>query len=174
MAYSIDDIKKNIGCAFDIVGNPTLTFDSFDPIFESHTDSLSWLRGGRSDSAEILACCGASVVICEKFDVSAEVLTRMCLIRVANPQLGFLRLLKNLNRKPSPTNCFVHPTAVVSDRARLGDRVHIGAYSIIGDCTIGNDSIVRAHAVVHDSVTIGSNVLISEHCNIGGEGFGHI
>lgn len=131
MMYTIDDIEENIDCPFDVVGNRALTFDSFDPISEAHPGSLSFLRDRHAGAADIIAACGASFVICQEFDVDEEVLRNKCLIRVSNPHLGFLRLLKNLHKKPLSAQTFIHPTAVVSSHARLGSCVYIGEYAVI-------------------------------------------
>lgn len=50
-------------------------------------------------------------------------------------------------------NCSIHPTASISERARIGDNVQIGAYS-----------------VVHDHVDVGSNTFIDSGVQIGAEG----
>jgi UDP-3-O-[3-hydroxymyristoyl] glucosamine N-acyltransferase len=174
MNYSLADVEKNIGCAFNVIGNRALTFNSIDPIVSARSSSLSWLRGGHTAAAKVLASCPASFIICQDCDVDQVVLERKCLVRVANPQTAFLRLLKNLYGLPPRKETFIHPTAVVSEQARLGTCVYIGEYAFIGDCEIGNATVIKAHSTIHDGSVVGSNVLISEYCNIGGEGFGHI
>lgn len=44
----------------------------------------------------------------------------------------------------------IHPTALVSDEAEIGDGTHIGAFTI-----------------VHSNVTIGENVQVGSHCELG-------
>lgn len=63
----------------------------------------------------------------------------------------------------------IHPTAIVSADARLGDNVFIGPYVVIEpDTHIGNCEI-RAHAVVKRFTTIGENCTVHEGVVLGGE-----
>ncbi len=52
---------------------------------------------------------------------------------------------KNITR-----DCMIHPTAIISEKARLGSNVSIGAYTI-----------------VHENVLIGDDTEIGSHCEIG-------
>jgi UDP-N-acetylglucosamine acyltransferase len=55
----------------------------------------------------------------------------------------------------------IHPTAIVSPKANLGNNVQIGPYAIIeDDVEIGDNSIVGYHAVVYNGARIGKNVKI--------------
>lgn len=50
----------------------------------------------------------------------------------------------------------IHPTAVVSEEANIGERVVIGPYAIIeGPVTIGNDCSIRAHAILKGPLEMG-------------------
>lgn len=62
----------------------------------------------------------------------------------------------------------IHPSAVVSPRARLSPGVKIGAYSNIGDhVTIGPDTVVGAHVVIEGITTIGARNRIYHFSSIG-------
>lgn len=174
MTYTLKDIEKHLEFPFVAIGNAELSFGTFESIFEARPGSLSWLRGDDEQALRTLESSEATFVICRRLRVGEDLLRRKCLIQVDNPQLSFLRLMKNILRKPRLLTSFIHPTAVVSEQAKLGAQVYIGEYAVVGNCTIGSGSIVKSHSVIHDHVRVGSNVLISEHCNIGGEGFGHI
>src|SRR2546422_11039834 len=50
----------------------------------------------------------------------------------------------------------IHPTAIISPRARLGDNVTVGPYSISGN-----------HVTIHDDVEIAGHVVIEGPCEIG-------
>jgi UDP-N-acetylglucosamine acyltransferase len=50
----------------------------------------------------------------------------------------------------------IHPTAIISEKAQLGENVSIGPYAIIGD-----------DVVIHDNVEIASHVSIVGPCEIG-------
>lgn len=62
----------------------------------------------------------------------------------------------------------IHPTAIVSPSAILGDDVEIGPHAIIGDnVTLGASCIVQAHAVVEKCVTMGQGNIVGYGCVIG-------
>lgn len=62
----------------------------------------------------------------------------------------------------------IHPTAILSSGARIGNAVTIGAYSIIGDdVTIGDGTWVGPHVVIEPHVTIGPGCRIFQFAAIG-------
>ena len=62
----------------------------------------------------------------------------------------------------------IHPTAIVSDSARLADDVEVGAYSIIGDdVEIGAGTVVDSHVVINGPTVIGSGNRIYQFASIG-------
>lgn len=63
----------------------------------------------------------------------------------------------------------IHPTALVSPSAELGEGVHIGPYSIIeAEAKIGDGTRVEAYVRVADYVKIGMNCRIHENTILGG------
>jgi UDP-N-acetylglucosamine acyltransferase len=55
----------------------------------------------------------------------------------------------------------IHPAAVVSPKAELGENVQVGPYAIIGEhVAIGDDSIIHPHAVIDGFTTI------AERCEV--------
>ncbi|MBI4634613.1 MAG: acyl-ACP--UDP-N-acetylglucosamine O-acyltransferase [Deltaproteobacteria bacterium] len=63
----------------------------------------------------------------------------------------------------------IHPTAVVSADAVLGENVEIGPYSIIGsDVHLGNNTIIGPHVVIESHTDIGENCRLYQFASIGG------
>jgi len=63
---------------------------------------------------------------------------------------------------------FVHPTALVSSKAKLGDGVSVGPYCIVhDDVEIGPGTKLEAFVTVRDHVRIGKNCLLCEHVTLG-------
>ncbi|MDQ2889335.1 MAG: acyl-ACP--UDP-N-acetylglucosamine O-acyltransferase [Gemmatimonadota bacterium] len=55
----------------------------------------------------------------------------------------------------------IHPSAIVSKSAELGDGVEIGPFAIVGDeCIVGDGCIVAARATLERYVVLGRNVKI--------------
>ncbi|MDR2137075.1 MAG: acyl-ACP--UDP-N-acetylglucosamine O-acyltransferase, partial [Synergistaceae bacterium] len=64
----------------------------------------------------------------------------------------------------------IHPTAVVSSSAELGEGVHIGPYCLVeGKAVIGTGTVLSAFVSVHDRVSIGTNCRIHEYVALGGD-----
>lgn len=61
----------------------------------------------------------------------------------------------------------IHPTAIVSPKAKIGNNVIIQPYAIIhDDVEIGDDSYIGPHVCVYDGARIGNNVKIHQACSI--------
>jgi len=112
-----------------------------------------------------------------------------CLVS-ENPYLDFARALELFYQPPRPAPG-VHPTAVISPSARIGENASIGAYCVIGDgvrigrnavlhphvviyqgAEIGDDFCAHSHAVVREFCRIGNRVILQNGVVIGGDGFG--
>jgi UDP-N-acetylglucosamine acyltransferase len=61
----------------------------------------------------------------------------------------------------------IHPTAIVSGKAKLGNNTNILPYTIIeDDVEIGNDCTIGPHAVIYKGARIGNNVMIYQGASI--------
>ncbi|HKP84643.1 MAG TPA: acyl-ACP--UDP-N-acetylglucosamine O-acyltransferase, partial [Blastocatellia bacterium] len=64
----------------------------------------------------------------------------------------------------------IHPTAIVSEGARLGEDVRVGPYAVIEqDTSIGEGSEIRAHATIKRYATLDRFNVVHEGAVIGGE-----
>ena len=55
-----------------------------------------------------------------------------------------------------PSSCRIHPTAVISPQARLGENVEVGALAVIdGAVTVGDDCVIRPGAFLFGPMTLG-------------------
>ena len=63
---------------------------------------------------------------------------------------------------------FIHPTAIVSELARLGDGCHIGPFSTIGDnVTLGDRVRLDSHVVIDGDTIVGDETHIFPFASIG-------
>jgi len=63
---------------------------------------------------------------------------------------------------------YIHPTALVSESAHLGDNVEIGAFSVIGDhVTIGDNVKIHHHVVIDGHTRIGDSCEIFPFASLG-------
>ena len=62
----------------------------------------------------------------------------------------------------------IHPTAVISESAKIGDNVEIGPYTVIGDnVEIGAGTRLESHVVVNGPTRIGKDNLIHQFASVG-------
>jgi UDP-3-O-[3-hydroxymyristoyl] glucosamine N-acyltransferase len=114
------------------------------------------------------------------------------LIWVDDVDLASVDLIKHFEPEPDRPPVGVHPSAVISDSATMGQGVRIGPLCVVGDnVTLGDGVILHAQVTVlnnskvGDSTELWSGVVIRERCtigrdctlhpnvNIGGDGFGY-
>lgn len=63
---------------------------------------------------------------------------------------------------------FIHPSAIVSEKASIGEDCHIGAYSTIGsEVTLGNGVKLDSHVVVDGKTEIGDETRVFPFVSIG-------
>lgn len=64
----------------------------------------------------------------------------------------------------------IHPTALVSADAQIGENVEIGAFAIIGpECVIGDGCVIAPRATLEKLATLASNVRVGIGSIIGGD-----
>jgi UDP-3-O-[3-hydroxymyristoyl] glucosamine N-acyltransferase len=128
----------------------------------------------------------ASAIIAPRDLVSAP----CAILRTSNPYLAFARAVRALYPEPRPV-AGVHPLAVVSAEASLGDEVSIGpfvvveagarigarsilyAHAVVGaDAVLGPDCRVHARVSIRERVRIGARCVIQDGAVVGSDGFG--
>jgi len=98
----------------------------------------------------------------------------LAVVRIDSPYLAFQKAMTILFGDPYRPEAGVHATAVVSDRATVGENVAIGPHAVVeADAVIGDDVIIGAGAYVGHETTIGDgtrlypNVVVRERCSVG-------
>lgn len=111
-------------------------------------------------------------------------------VRSANPYLTFARALEFFYQPP-PFPAGIHPTSIVSPRARVGRDATIGPYCFIDDdvhigdrarlhsfvsiyrgTRIGDDFVAHSHAVVREHCQLGHRVILQNAAIVGCDGYG--
>lgn len=112
-------------------------------------------------------------------------------VRCANPTLAFSQVLARIAPPPITFAAGVHPTAVVSPEAilgegvsvqpyavieagaRIGARTVIGAHNYVGhEAQIGEDSNFAARVTIGARCLVGSRVILHSGVVVGSDGFG--
>lgn len=112
-------------------------------------------------------------------------------IELANPYLGFAKLLTLFYTQPHPalgvmaesvigTNVAlgegisIYPGAMIGNNVSIGDRVVVHSGAVIYDgVTIGDDCVIHANAVVRERCRLGKRCKLQPGAVIGSDGFGY-
>jgi len=116
----------------------------------------------------------SAIIVSSAFAVPEQRRSSLNLIRVADPYAGFTRVLQVFAKESEILPPGIHPSAVISKSASIGDEVRIGAHVFIGErVTVGARSQISHNVVLGDDVVIGEDVIIypqvtiRERCRIG-------
>lgn len=153
-----------------VEGDENVKVSDFAKIEEGKAGKLSFLSNKKY--THYIYTTEASIVLVDD-TFEAEHPVKTTLIRVKNSYEALATLMR-LAADLMPRKSGIDPTAVISDSAKIGDLVYIGAYAVVGDnCVVEDGVMVYPHACLGDNVTVGesskiySNVSIYENCKIG-------
>ncbi|MCX6121843.1 MAG: UDP-3-O-(3-hydroxymyristoyl)glucosamine N-acyltransferase [Ignavibacteriales bacterium] len=133
-----------------------------------------------------------AVLVSRKLDLKKiESRASLIFIRVDDPYVAFLHVLKRLTPTMDPFASGIHSTAVISSTATLGKNVSVGAYAVIGEhavigsnskigegciigihAQIGADCMLYPNVVVYHQCVLGNRVVLHSGAVIGSDGFG--
>jgi UDP-3-O-[3-hydroxymyristoyl] glucosamine N-acyltransferase len=164
-ALTLAEIASRLGGR--VAGEPTTLIRQVGSLENAAAGEIGFLAGPKHKAE--LAATRASAVILSK---ETEGLTELPRIVCDSPYLYFARvsqLFNPLTAQPPG----IHPTAVVSSKAKIGDGASIGAGCVIGDdVTIGAGSCLYPRVVVYHGCTLGERVILHSGVVIGADGFG--
>ncbi len=143
-------------------------------IEEATAGSLSFIANPKYEK-HIESTNASAVLISRKLDLAKHTIRpSLVLIRVDDPYMAFLLMLKRLTPHADPFTAGIHPSAIVSPGAKVGKNVSLGAYVVVGeDAVIGDNTKVGACAVIGMQAQIGAEcllypgVVIYHQCRIG-------
>jgi UDP-3-O-[3-hydroxymyristoyl] glucosamine N-acyltransferase len=121
-----------------------------------------------------------------------ETFDQIPVIQSENPHLSFIRIIELLYQPEIPEPG-IHGQAWVSQSAKIGSQVSIGAFSNIGDrvkvgdgttiyplvtiypnVKIGKNCIIHSNVSIRSSTEIGNEVIIHNGVTLGSDGFGYV
>lgn len=168
-----------------VQGDGTVVISGLGPLETAGPDALTFLANPKY-AAKIAETSAGAVLMAPGGERHGRTA-----IEVANPYLGFAKLLKLFYTSPHRPEG-VMPAAIVSETASIGEDVSIypgacvGRNAVIGnrtvihsgaviyaDTTIGEDCIIHANAVVRERCRIGNRCVIQPGAVIGSDGFGY-
>lgn len=183
VSYQLSEIATQLGGR--VLGNAQVRIAQVATLDNAQANQISFLANRKYHAQ--LACTQAGAVILGEADADSTELPR---IISDNPYAYFAKVSALLNPMPQ-AKLGVHPSAIVSDSARIdetasieataviGEGVSIGAHSVIGaGCCIGANVVIGSHVrlyprvVVYHDCVIGNNLIAHSGVVIGGDGFG--
>ena len=172
----------------EVEGDASMAVKSFGKIEEAQDGQLAFLANPKYE--EFLYTTKASIVIVnETLELKQPV--EAALIRVPDAYSAFASLLNKYQEIVTQQLSGIQQPSYVSDTAKLGNNVFIGAFAYVGDHVnignnvkifpgvyIGNNVNIADNTLLHPGVKIyhdcvvGKNVTIHAGTVIGGDGFG--
>lgn len=153
MSKTLQQISDFLGA--ELRGDKDLQIQGLAPLDKAKAGDITFLSDNKYLS-KLSECQATAVILPEKL---ADQFSGAVLV-LENPYLAFSKLSHLFD--PAPVlSASVHPTAVISDTAKVGEGVYIGPYVVIEDgVEIGAYSQLMAHVVV------GANSKLGEHCRL--------
>lgn len=174
-------IKINVTEILEYLGNKILRIDG--PVKGVYIDNLAdaanvkdttldWINPSKPNKQLIAEQSKAKVLLVDDSVSYSQVIIEQykTLIHVSNPKLTLAEIGNHFFVEKAKVG--IHPTAKISQEAIIGRNVTIGAYCVIGDAVIGDDSVIDSNVRVYDDVVIGKDCVIKAGAVLGGAGFG--
>lgn len=168
MDFTAKQIADMIGGRVE--GNESAVINTFAKIEEGKPGAISFLSNPKY--THYIYDTQSSVVLINE-DVVLEKPVAATLIRVKNAYESVAKLLQ-LYESMKPRKTGIDPLASISEKAKIGENVYIGAFACIGDgAEIGDGTQIYPHAVIGEGVKVGAkstiypNVTVYQGCQIG-------
>lgn len=157
----------------ELLGNGEMTISRTAKIQEAECGDITFLANPKYEK-HLQTTKASAVIVSKTLGAAKTQRTDIAYIKVDDPYLSFLHVLKLFAPSIPVLPIGVHPTAVIAPTATLGDDVAIGACTVIGErCRIGKNTTIAHGTVLGDEVEVGDNTLIypnvtiRERCKVG-------
>ena len=184
----LGELAARLGCTLE--GDAHIEIHGVAGIEDAGPDEVTFLSNPRY--SRTLATTRASAVLVDHKVVikRSPELPTLATLRSENPYLDFARTIEFFHF-PQAYLPGIHPTAVVTNSARIGEGSHIGPHCFVDEgveigrnavlhslvtiyknAHIGDDFLAHSHTVVREGCRIGNRVILQNGVVIGGDGFG--
>jgi UDP-3-O-[3-hydroxymyristoyl] glucosamine N-acyltransferase len=156
---------------YSVQGENKSLVTNIGAITDSNNGTFSWLNPIRPDKEVLVEKTNAGFIVIGSDEVFVPKENQM-FIRVSNPKLFYVKTISKFLSSKSPSG--IHPSSIVSPLAKIHSSVNIGPFCIIGECEIGEGSIIDSHCKIGDNTKISKRVKIGTGVVIGGDGYGYV
>ena len=183
-SFTIKELARELGG--ELIGDGEATVSSISDIAESKKGDIAFVMKKKFEST--IKNTKASCVIVPTQINKAEV----PIIKCKNPNLAFKKVVELLCKETPNIFTGVHKTASIAEGVKLGEKVTVGACSVIekdasiGSGTtiyaqvyigpsveIGKDCVIYPNVTIRDNTKIGDRVILHPGVIIGADGFGY-
>jgi len=136
------------------------------PIDQADEEAFCFCSRDGDQALNMIRSSRAKVIICsDELEFSGADIQDKTLIQVSNPRLTFIKLLQRYFA-PAP-KYGIHPSAIIDEKARIASQVYIGPHSCVGNCEIGQGTVIDCNVYIHDNTKIGKRVVVHPGAVIG-------
>jgi len=189
---TIGDIAKLLNA--ELVGDAQTLITSFSSLDNTIPGSISFIENERLLKTALASSAAAFIApanIAAKMRRAQRTNGKPAVL-TGNPRLAFAKVMEFLQPTTMPEPG-IHPSAVVSPDAHIGEGVTISGFCYVGHhAHIGDGTVLYPHVVIGDGAQVGDNcvlypsVVINHHVSIhnrvsihsgtvlGGDGFGYV
>ncbi|MCF6156431.1 MAG: UDP-3-O-(3-hydroxymyristoyl)glucosamine N-acyltransferase [Candidatus Brocadia sp.] len=185
MKFTLDEIQSVIGGK--VIGNGDTCITGIASVEVAKEGDITFIK---NDTLAPQAMASKASAIILHREIQA---LKKPQIVIENPYLAFTKFMEVVAKERYMRPIGIHPTAVISKAAIIGNDVSIGAHVVIEDNVrignyvtiypntfigkesyLGDDTIIYANVSIRENSIIGKRVII--HCNsvIGDDGFGYL
>ena len=184
MPYTALQIANLIGGV--VIGDGAVALSGFAPAGSARPGDLTFAEN-EIYFARAEQSAASAVLVDGQFESNSK-----ALIRVPNARIGFAKAMALF----FPEQKFahgIHPSAVVSDSAKVNPTAHIGPLCFVGDnatigpgvvllgqayigdeCQLGEDAFIYPNVTLYPKTQLGARVRIHAGTVIGSDGFGYV
>jgi UDP-3-O-[3-hydroxymyristoyl] glucosamine N-acyltransferase len=185
MEFTAKQIAEFLGGTVD--GNENASVHTFAKIEEGVPGALSFLSNVKY--TQYLYSTKSSIVLVNN-DFKADQPVSATLVRVENAYESLAKLM-SLYASMKPGRTGISSLASVSEKAKIGNNVYIGPFSVIEDgavigdntqiyphvvigegASVGNDCIIYPNVTIYYACKVGNRCILHAGCVIGADGFG--
>ena len=164
-ALTLGEIVSRLGGR--LAGDPATVIRQVGSLDNAGEGQIAFLSGNKNKS-KLRETRAAAIILAPE----NEKLTKLPRIVCDAPYAYFAKVSQLFNPLASQA-VGVHAAAVVSPRAKLGERVSIGAGCVVGEgVTIGDDSCLYPRVVLYPGCSVGRRAIVHSGAVIGADGFG--
>lgn len=170
----------------DLDGDPDFVINDAGTIRECKPDWLTFVND-TTHLAQFEASDAVAAIVSRDLPKSSKMT-----LRVEDPVTAFAGIVRLFRNMMTPPVKGVHPSASVSETARLGDDITIAAGVVIGEnvsigagtcilentvvmdeSVIGEQVIIFPNVTIYDNTQIGNRCILHAGCTLGAYGFGY-